>query len=80
MIFLAWGALIIRKRRAMLEYLVPVPTEPNESLWVLLRALLDWRHSGYATAADTVIDLLANPGDMPKDDLLWSLQCVSGHA
>jgi hypothetical protein len=41
-------------------------------------AVRELGRAGYATGADALIDLLREPGEMPVEEVLWSLRAISG--
>ncbi len=43
-----------------------------------IKAIRDWSRAGAALGADSLIDLLRDPGNLPKDELVWSLCRASG--
>ncbi len=45
-----------------------------------IRAIRGWGNAGYVLGSDALIDLLREPGDLPKAEIVWALSMVSGMA
>ena len=67
-------------RDALVDRVLPVIRDPRAGREDRVRAIRDWRKAGYVLGAGALIDLLRDPGDIPKAELLWALRGVSGMA
>jgi hypothetical protein len=45
-----------------------------------IRAIRGWGSAAFVLGADALIDLLRDPGDIPKEEILWALSMASGLA
>jgi hypothetical protein len=45
-----------------------------------IRAIRGWGNAGFVLGADTLIDVLREPGDIPKEEVIWALSMASGMA
>ena len=43
-----------------------------------IAAIRDWSALGFVIGADTLVDLLREPGDIPREELIGALCMVSG--
>jgi hypothetical protein len=59
---------------------LPVIEDPLAPRTDRIHAIRDWRKAGAEIGAAALIDLLRNPGDIPKDEIIWSLSGASGMA
>lgn len=66
-------------RAGLEERVLPTIRDPRMRRGNVLLVLYDWAGLGYPLGADAVIDRLRDPGEIPKDDLIWALAMVSGH-
>lgn len=69
-----------RIRSALFNRVLPVIRDPLAPRADRIQAIREWRKAGAPIGADTLIDLLRDPGDIPKDEIIWSLSGVSGMA
>ena len=69
-----------RIRDALQNRVLPVIEDPHAPRTDRIQAIQNWRKAGVPIGAATLIDLLRNPGDIPKDEIIWSLSSVSGMA
>lgn len=67
-----------RVRDAILNRVLPVIRDPTAPRKTRIEALREWRREGYVLGADSLIDLLRDPGAIPKDEIVWALRMVSG--
>jgi hypothetical protein len=67
-----------RIRDALQNRVLPVIQDLHAPRADRIQAIRDWRKAGVPIGAATLIDLLRNPGDIPKDEIIWSLSGVSG--
>ena len=58
---------------ALLNRVLPVIQNPLAPHADRIQAIRNWRKAGVPIGAGTLIDLLRNPGDIPKDEIIWSL-------
>jgi hypothetical protein len=63
---------------ALLTRVLPVIRDPEAPRGDRILAIRDWKKAGVTLGADTLIELLRNPGDISKDEIIWSLNAVSG--
>jgi hypothetical protein len=67
-------------RDALINRLLPVIQDRGAPRPNRIQAIRDWRKAGFVLGADALIELLRQPGDIPKQELIWSLRIVSGKA
>jgi hypothetical protein len=65
---------------APLDRVLPVIRDPRSRLGNRILAIREWAHAGYVLGADVLIDLLRDPGDIPKEEVVWALCMASGMA
>ena len=65
-------------RDALLNRILPVIRDCTASTRDRIQAIREWGRAGVPLGADVLIDLLREPGDLPKDELVWSLCRSSG--
>ena len=65
-----------RIRDALLDRVLPVIRDRRAPRGDRIQAIRDWRKAGYPLGADALIDLLRDPGDIPKPEIIgcwaWS--------
>ena len=64
-------------REAVENRVLPVIRDQSAPRADRMQAIRNWRQSGTRLGAQTLIDLLRNPGDIPKEEIIWSLRRVS---
>jgi membrane protein implicated in regulation of membrane protease activity len=69
-----------RIRDALLERILPAIRDRRAKRGDRLVAIGEWANAGYVIGADALIDLLRDPGDLPKEQVVWALCMVSGMA
>jgi hypothetical protein len=67
-------------RDALLNRVLPLANDRQAKRWDRIRAVRQWGNAGFALGADAVIDLLREPGEVPKEEVVWALAMVSGMA
>jgi hypothetical protein len=67
-------------RDALLNRVLPVIQDRSAPQADRIQAIRDWRKAGFALGAGALIELLREPGDIPKQEIVWSLRIVSGMA
>jgi hypothetical protein len=65
-------------RDALINRVLPVIRDRTASTRDRIQAVREWGRAGVALGADSLIDLLREPGDLPKDELIGSLCRSSG--
>ena len=65
-------------RDALINRVLPVICDRAASTPDRIQAIRDWGRAGVALGADSLIDLLRKPGELPRDELIWSLCRASG--
>ncbi len=65
-------------REALYERVLPVIRDRRAPRADRIQAIRDWRKAAYAMGADVLIDLLRDPGDIPREEIIGSLRVVSG--
>jgi hypothetical protein len=69
-----------RTRDGILHRVLPVIRDRQARRRDRIQAIRDWRRAGFAIGADALIDLLHEPRDIPKEEIVWALRMVSGMA
>jgi predicted RNA-binding Zn-ribbon protein involved in translation (DUF1610 family) len=65
-------------RDALNHRVLPVIRDRAAPIRDRIQAIRDWGRAGVPLGADALIDLLRDPGDLPRDELVWSLCRASG--
>jgi hypothetical protein len=65
---------------ALLERVLPVIRDSNSRLGNRILAIREWALAGFVLGADALIDLLLDPGEIPKEEIVRALCMVSGMA
>ena len=65
---------------ALLERVLPAIRDRRAKRGDRLVAIGEWVNAGFVLGADALIDLLREPGDLPKEHIVWALCMVSGNA
>ncbi len=65
-------------RDALIERVLPVIRDRAAPIRDRILAIRDWGRASVPLGADTLIGLVREPGDLPKDELVWSLCRASG--
>ena len=69
-----------RIRDGLLERVLPAIRDRRAKRGDRLVAIGEWVNAGFVLGADALIDLLREPGDLPKEHIVWALCMVSGIA
>ena len=69
-----------RIRDAMLERVLPVIRDRQAKRGDRLVAIGEWASAGFVLGADALIGVLRDPGDLPKEQVVWRVCMVSGMA
>lgn len=67
-------------REALLERVLPVIRDAGAARGNRILAIREWANAGYVLGADALIDRLRDPGEIPRDEVIWALRMVSGLA
>jgi predicted RNA-binding Zn-ribbon protein involved in translation (DUF1610 family) len=67
-----------RTRDALVNRILPVIRDREAPAHDRIQAIRNWRIAGAELGALALIDLLREPGDIPKDELIRALRAVSG--
>lgn len=67
-------------RQAIERRLMPVIRNPSIPVSDRVQAIRDWQQAGYPVGANALIDILREPGALPKEEIIWSLRPASGMA
>jgi hypothetical protein len=65
-------------RDALVNRVLPVIRDRHARNEDRIQAIRDWRTAGVVLGADALIDLLRDPGDIPKEEVVWALCMASG--
>jgi hypothetical protein len=65
-------------RDGLLERVLPVIRDRQARHGDRIAAIREWADLGFVLGADTLVDLLREPGDIPKEEIVWALCMVSG--
>jgi hypothetical protein len=60
--------------------LVPMILDPQARIMDRIEAIRSMGSSGYLPGADTLIDVLREPGEVPREEVVWALESISGLA
>jgi hypothetical protein len=67
-------------REGLVNRVLPIIRDRHARREDRIQAIRDWRKAGFVLGADALIDLLRDPGDIPKEEIVWSLCMASGMA
>jgi hypothetical protein len=67
-----------RIREGLLGRVLPTIRDREARRGDRLVAIRQWAGAGSVLGADVLIDLLRDPGEVPKEDVVWALRMVSG--
>jgi hypothetical protein len=67
-----------RVRDGIVHRLLPVIRDRGARPEDRVRAIREWRKAGYPMGADALIDRLREPGEIPREEIVWALRSVSG--
>jgi hypothetical protein len=67
-------------RDRLVHRVLPVIRDRHTPRRDRIQAIRDWRKAGLLMGADVLIDLLREPGDVPKEEIVCALGAVSGMA
>jgi hypothetical protein len=65
-------------RSMLLERVLPAIRDPRFKFGDRIAAIHSWADAGCTFGADTLIHLLRDPGEIPKEEVIWALCTVSG--
>jgi hypothetical protein len=65
---------------ALAEDLIPTLRDPLAEPVERIQAILELGRTGYVQGAEALIDLLTSDQDIPAEELVWSLEVISGPA
>jgi predicted RNA-binding Zn-ribbon protein involved in translation (DUF1610 family) len=65
-------------RDGLLERVLPIIRDRGAKRCDRIASIRDWASCGVVLGADALIDLLGDPGDIPKEEIAWALSMVSG--
>ena len=64
-------------RDALVNRVLPLIRDPLAPRGDRIQAIRAWRKASTTLGADTLIDLLRNPGEIDKEEIIWSLKAAS---
>jgi hypothetical protein len=67
-------------RDALLERVIPIAQDPNAIGMDRIQAIREMGRIGYVLGADALIDLLGQEDQIPAEEIIWSLESMSGLA
>ncbi len=67
-----------RIRDGLIQRVLPVIRDRQAKRGDRIASIRYWAGEGFVLGADALIDLLHDPGDIPKEDVVWALGMVSG--
>ncbi|WP_165221087.1 hypothetical protein [Aquisphaera insulae] len=63
---------------ALRSRVIPLAADASARFRDRLRAVRNLGRHGYVLGSETLIDLLDDPGEIPREEIVWSLECISG--
>jgi hypothetical protein len=69
-----------RVRDGLLGRVLPAIRDRRATRGDRILAIREWADAGSVLGADALIDLLRDPGDIPKEEVVWALGMASGMA
>ena len=67
-------------RDGLVNRVLPVIRDRHAARLNRIEAIRDWRKAGFVLGADALIDLLRDPGDVPREEIVRALRMASGMA
>jgi hypothetical protein len=67
-------------RDALVTRLIPIVEDRGAKIMDRIQAIRDMGSMGYPVGADALIELLEDCGEIPKSEIVWSLEAISGIA
>ena len=67
-------------REALLGRLIPIAADPRAKVMDRIQAIRDLGRAGYVLGADVLIDLLRAEDPVPRREVVWALEAISGLA
>ena len=67
-------------RHALLKRVIPIVADREANVLERVQAIRDLGRAGYVLGADALIDLLASDDQIPRAEVVWSLEAISGRA
>jgi len=67
-------------RDGLLNRVLPAIRDRQAKRGDRLVAIREWANEGFVLGADVLIDLLRDPGDIPREEVIRALAMVSGRA
>ncbi len=67
-------------RDALLSRVIPIVEDEGANKLERIQAIREMGRAGYALGARALIDLLGNDGQIPSEEVVWSLESISGLA
>jgi hypothetical protein len=67
-----------RHRDALLDRVIPLAADPGARIMDRIEAIRSLGWAGYVLGADTLIDVLRDPGEVPREEVVWALESISG--
>lgn len=58
--------------------IIPLATDRSAKFRDRVHAIREMGRTGFTRGADALIALLADPGDVPRDEVVWALESISG--
>jgi hypothetical protein len=67
-------------RDALMNRVIPVVEDEGASTLERIQAIREMGRAGYAQGSDALIDLLGKDDQIPSEEIVWSLESISGLA
>jgi hypothetical protein len=67
-----------RDRDALIGRIIPLATDPGARIMDRIEAIRGMGTAGYVLGADALIDVLRDPGEVPREEVVWALESISG--
>ena len=67
-----------RDHDALLDRVIPLAADPGARIMDRIEAIRGMGAAGYVLGADALIDVLRDPGEVPREEVVWALESISG--
>jgi hypothetical protein len=67
-------------RDALTDRIIPIIKDPQAKFMDRIQAIRDMGRVGYALGVDSLIDLLREGEVVPREEIVWALEAISGQA
>jgi hypothetical protein len=67
-----------RQHDALIDRVIPLAADPGARIMDRIEAIRGLGTAGYVLGADILIDILRDPAEVPREEVVWALEAISG--